>query len=120
MLTLRLAPSTEFRGGSCRDSQIGWRPHICKVWPGCIKAHSKTPTHLHTLGWRLVWGWDVGGYGLGMGGGGGRSGWVARNVFSFPPIAVTFRYLQLCSAICRCFPLFDIIFRYLLIFSFMC
>ena len=28
MLTLRPAPSPEFRGGSCRDSQIGRRPHI--------------------------------------------------------------------------------------------
>ena len=66
MLTLRPAPSTEFRGGSCRDSQIGWRPHICKVLPECIKAHSKTPMHLHTVGWRRVWvgcGWSWGGDG---------------------------------------------------------
>ena len=45
--TLRPAPSTEFRGGSCCDSQIGWGPHICKVLPRCITAHSKTPTNLH-------------------------------------------------------------------------
>ena len=30
--TLRLAPSTEFQGGSCCDGQIGWGPHIFKCW----------------------------------------------------------------------------------------
>ena len=55
MDTLRPAPSTEFRGGSCRDSQIGWRPHICKALPGCIIAHSKTPVNLHTTGLAGDW-----------------------------------------------------------------
>ena len=50
---LRPAPSTEFRGGSRCDSQIGWRPHICKVLPQCITAHSKTPTNLHITGLAL-------------------------------------------------------------------
>ena len=58
MLTLRPAPSTEFRGGSCRDSQIGWRPHICKVLPGCIRTHSKTP--MNGNGLILDWGLKVG------------------------------------------------------------
>ena len=48
MLTLCPIPSTEFRGGSCRDSEIGWRLHICKDSPGCIIAHAKTPVNLHT------------------------------------------------------------------------
>ena len=43
MFTLRPAPGTEFRGGSCCGSQIGWGPHICKVLSGCITADSKTP-----------------------------------------------------------------------------
>ena len=45
--TLRPAPSTEFRGGSHCDSQVGWGPNIYKVLPRCITAHSKTPTNLH-------------------------------------------------------------------------
>ena len=44
--TLRPAPSTEIRGGSHCDSQIGWGPHICKVLPRCITAHFKTPTNV--------------------------------------------------------------------------
>ena len=51
--TLRPAPSTEFRGGSCCNSQMGWRPHICKILPGCITAHSKTHISLHAT--MLVW-----------------------------------------------------------------
>ena len=43
MFTLRPAPGTEFRGGSCCGSQIGWGVHICKVLSGCITADSKTP-----------------------------------------------------------------------------
>ena len=66
ILTLRPAPSTEFRGGSHCDSQIGWGPHICKVLPGCIITHSKTPMNLHiiVLFWALRrdrtggWGWE--------------------------------------------------------------
>ena len=45
--TLRPGPGTEFRGSSCSDSQIGWGPHIFKVLPGCIKAHSKTAMSEH-------------------------------------------------------------------------
>ena len=47
MCTLRPAPGTEFRGGSCCGSQIGWGPHICKVLSGCITADSKTPMDEH-------------------------------------------------------------------------
>ena len=47
MFTLRPAPSTEFQGGSCCDSQVCQGPHICRVLPGCVIAHSKTPTHVH-------------------------------------------------------------------------
>ena len=43
MFTLRPAPGTEFRGGSCCGSQIGRGPHICEVLSGCITADSKTP-----------------------------------------------------------------------------
>ena len=32
-----------------------WRPHICKVLPGCIIVHSKTPANLHTTD--LAWDW---------------------------------------------------------------
>ena len=70
IVTLRPATSTEFRGGSCCGSQIGWGPHICKVLPGCIIAHSKTPVNLHTAGLAgtsvdvLGWGW------------GGDRGWM--------------------------------------------
>ena len=49
MLTLRPAPRTEFRGGSHCDSQIGWRGHICKIWPGCVTLNSKTPMKGDTL-----------------------------------------------------------------------
>ena len=51
--TLRLAPSTEFRGGSCCGSQIGWGGHIFKILPRCIPAHSKTPTKSHITGLAL-------------------------------------------------------------------
>ena len=44
---LRPASSTEFRAGSCCDSEVGWGPRMCKVLPGCIIAHSQTPTHVH-------------------------------------------------------------------------
>ena len=61
--TLRPAPSTEFRGGSHCDSQIGWGHHICKVLRGCIMTHSKTPTNLHitVLHWALRLGTVLGG-----------------------------------------------------------
>ena len=67
MFTLRLAPSTEIRGGSCCGSQIAWGCHICKVLPGCIITHSKTPINIHVtvlhsgLGTgvgEVGWGWD--------------------------------------------------------------
>ncbi len=51
MFTLRPAPGTEFRGGSCCGCQIGWGPHICKVLSGCISADSKTP---------VAWAWVLG------------------------------------------------------------
>ena len=40
--TLRPAPSTECRGGSCCDSQMGWGLHICKALPGRITTEIKT------------------------------------------------------------------------------
>ena len=51
MFTLRPAPGTEFRSGSCCGSQIGWGPHICKVLSGCTTADSKTP---------MAWAWVLG------------------------------------------------------------
>ena len=53
-MTLRPAPSTEFRGGSHCDSQIGWGPHIFKVLPGCITTDSKTPIDEHLARQRLA------------------------------------------------------------------
>ena len=47
MFTLRPAPDTEFRSGSCWGSQIDWGRNICKVLPGCITADSKTPMDEH-------------------------------------------------------------------------
>ena len=63
LFDLRPAPSTEFRGGSHCDSQIGWGHHICKVLRGCIMTHSKTPTNLHitVLHWALRLGTVLGG-----------------------------------------------------------
>ncbi len=58
MFTSRPAPSTEFRGGSHCDSQIGWGRHICKVLPGCITKHSKTPTNVHIAVLHL-WLWKL-------------------------------------------------------------
>ena len=87
MLTLRSAPSTEFGGGSCRDSRIGWRPHICQVLPGCMISHSKTLVNLHTTGLPGDWcgcagvgmevgsAWDVVGMGGGHGWWGGDGWW---------------------------------------------
>ena len=72
MLTLRRALSTEFCGVFCRDCQIAWRPHIRKVLPGCIIAHSTTPVlqvWLGTVcgcsgvGMQAGLGWDVAGIG---------------------------------------------------------
>ena len=48
MFILRPATSTEFGGCSHYGSQISWGRHICKVLPGCIKQHSKTPINTHT------------------------------------------------------------------------
>ena len=93
MFTLRPAPSTEFRGGSCCGSQIGWGPHICKVLPGCIIAHSKTPINIHVtvlhsgLGTEVGWGW---GWGWGWGGD-GDWGWGIGNVRYCPLISVSVR-----------------------------
>ena len=97
MFTLRPAPSTEFRGGSCCGSQIGWGPHICKVLPGCIITHSKTPINIHVtvlhsgLGTGVGWGGD----GDGMGWGLGMGDWECL-LFS-----VSVRYFPLISVICR-------------------
>ena len=75
MFTLRPAPSTEFRGGSCCGSQIGWGPHICKVLPGCIITHSKYSFALGTGDWGGVGsGWGRGWDGMGVGGGWGGLG----------------------------------------------
>ena len=49
ILNLKTAPSTEFWRGSCCDSQIGWRGHICKFLPGCITLNSQTPMKGHAL-----------------------------------------------------------------------
>ena len=95
MFTLRPAPSTEFRGGSCCGSQIGWGPHICKVLPGCIITHSKTPINIHVtvlhsgLGTGVGWGWGWGGD--------GDWGWGIGNVRYFPLISVNFHYFPLFS-----------------------
>ena len=115
MLTSRPALSTEFRGGSCHDSQIGWRPHIRKGLPGCIIAHSKTPANLYTTGLAGDWcecagvgtevgsGWDV----VGMGGGDG----CAWNCIQFP----------LFSDMFCCFPLYFRMFSdIVLLFSDIC
>jgi len=34
--------STEFWGGTCCDSHLGWRYHICKISPGGVETHFKT------------------------------------------------------------------------------
>ena len=34
---------TEFRYGSCWHSHSGWRHRICKILPGGVETHSKTP-----------------------------------------------------------------------------
>ena len=75
MFTLRPAPSTEFRGGSCCGSRIGWGPHICKVLPGCIITHSKTPINIHVTVLHSGLGTGVGGVGMGMGWGLGMGDW---------------------------------------------
>ena len=55
VFTLRLAPSTEFRGGSCCSSQIDWGPNIRKVLPGYVTADSKTPMGEHvTLNYNRI------------------------------------------------------------------
>ena len=38
----RPGPCTEFRCGSCCDSHLSWRHHICKMLPGGVETHSKT------------------------------------------------------------------------------
>ena len=93
MFTLRPAPSTEFRGGSCCGSQIGWGPHICKVLPGCIITHSKTPINIHVTVLHSGQGTgDWGGVGWGWGwGGDGDWGWGIGNVRYFPLLSVIFR-----------------------------
>ena len=88
MLTLRLAPMTECQGGSRCDSQIGWRPYVCKVLPGCITAHSKTPTNVHITGlnWGLgtgvEWGWGEDGVRMGGGWGWIGGGELGMSLFS--------------------------------------
>ena len=95
MFTLRPAPSTKIRGGSCCGSQIGSWPNIFKVLSGCKRTHSKIPTNIHAtalhsglgtvdwgLGggdvvrmgwwWGIVWGWSGDGH------------WGAGNVFYVP------------------------------------
>jgi len=41
--TLRPAPRTEFRGGSCCGSQIGWRGHIYNFLQGYVKHILRHP-----------------------------------------------------------------------------
>ena len=40
--TLRPVPRTEFRSGSCYDSQISWGHHFRKVLQERVETHSKT------------------------------------------------------------------------------
>jgi len=40
----RPAPSTDIQDGTCCDSHLGWRYHICKNSQGGVEAHSKTLT----------------------------------------------------------------------------
>ena len=63
VLTWRPAPSTEFGRGSCCHSQIGWRPYICKVLPGCVITHFKTPQE-YTYCRSALGTWDWGGVGI--------------------------------------------------------
>ena len=56
--TLALAASTKIRDGACCDSQIGWRPHICKVLPGCIMKDSEISIGVNIS--VLVWGLGLG------------------------------------------------------------
>ena len=70
----RPAPSTEFRRGSCCHSQIGWRPYICKVLPGCVITHSKTPQE-YTYCSSALGTWDRGGVGM-------QWGWVGMGAWN--------------------------------------
>jgi hypothetical protein len=114
MCTLRPAPSTEFRGGSCCDSQIGWGPHTCKVLPGGIIAESKTPVNIHVELW------------LGNGAGGWRQAggrdWGMRGedlnyvIFCWITLMyVKLHYLTLFYVILRYLTLSYVILRYLTI-----
>ena len=51
--TLRPAPSTEFRGGSCYDSQISWGHRFCKVLQERVETHSKTPIRTYVYIYRM-------------------------------------------------------------------
>ena len=41
--TLRMAPSTEFRGGSCGGSQIGWGPIFAKFCHDALQLILRHP-----------------------------------------------------------------------------
>ena len=53
MFNLRPAPATEFQGGSCCGSQIGWRLDIRKILAGCTRTYSKAPRNTHSTGLHL-------------------------------------------------------------------
>ena len=67
--TSRPAPEAELRGGSCSDSQIAWRGHICITLLGCMRLSSKTLREGHAevgtwarkywQDWGLGWGWGM-------------------------------------------------------------
>ena len=67
LFTSTPGPSTAFRGGSCCDTEIVWKPNICNVLARCITTHSKTPKTIlllqvwqeivmDGLGWEWRWG----------------------------------------------------------------
>ena len=50
MFTSTPGPCTAFRGGSCCDTEIGWKHNICNVVARCTTTHSKTLKKLHITG----------------------------------------------------------------------
>ena len=94
VFTLRLAPSTEFRSGSCCNNNCLRRPNICKVLPGCLETHPEKPINLQLKDWGL----RSGGVGWGREWEWGLGDWDIRYFLRFPgsvPLfSANFRYFR--------------------------
>ena len=126
MSTLRTAPTTEFQGGSCCDSRIGWKPndalqdilghppiYILRTgdWGGVWSGWGRVERGLGRDWTRKAKGWGGNGdWGLGMGPGDWEYAIISSNFSDCPLFSNVFYNLLFIPVILWNSPLFVILF----------